>query len=60
MFEFLISYISVVYAVLFKSDQTQLTLSVASIIITRGLISNLTSNCMPYLFYKYLKWGLKG
>ncbi|CAK55572.1 unnamed protein product (macronuclear) [Paramecium tetraurelia] len=60
LFEFLISYISVVYAVLFKSDQTQLTLSVASIIITRGLISNLTSNCMPFLFYKYLKWGLEG
>ncbi|CAD8045785.1 unnamed protein product [Paramecium primaurelia] len=59
LFEFLISYISVVYAVLFKTDQTQLTLSVASIIITRGLISNLQSNCLPYLLYKYLKWGLK-
>ncbi|CAK71370.1 unnamed protein product (macronuclear) [Paramecium tetraurelia] len=59
LFEFLISYISVVYAVLFKTDQTQLTLSVASIIITRGLISNLQSNCLPYLLYNYLKWGLK-
>ncbi|CAD8159360.1 unnamed protein product [Paramecium octaurelia] len=59
LFEFLISYISVVYAVLFKTDQTQLALSVASIIITRGLISNLQSNCLPYLLYKYLKWGLR-
>ncbi|CAD8050285.1 unnamed protein product [Paramecium sonneborni] len=60
LFEFLISYISVVYAVLFKTDQTQLTLSIASIIITRGLISNLQSNCLPFLIYKYLKWGMQG
>lgn len=47
LFEFLISYVSVVYVAIFESDATQLSISVASIIITRGIISNVLSNFLP-------------
>ncbi|CAD8206420.1 unnamed protein product [Paramecium octaurelia] len=55
LFEFLISYVSVVYVAIFQSDASQLSVSVASIIITRGVISNVTSNFLPYFFFKQEK-----
>ncbi|CAD8120523.1 unnamed protein product [Paramecium sonneborni] len=52
LFEFLISYVSVVYVAIFENDASQLSVSVASIIITRGVISNVKSNFLPYILFK--------
>ncbi|CAD8119184.1 unnamed protein product [Paramecium sonneborni] len=55
LFEFLISYVSVVYVAIFENDASQLSVSVASIIITRGVISNVKSNFLPYILFKQEK-----
>lgn len=52
LFEFLISYVSVVYVAIFENNASQLSVSVASIIITRGVISNVKSNFLPYFLFK--------
>ncbi|CAD8176392.1 unnamed protein product [Paramecium pentaurelia] len=55
LFEFLISYVSVVYVAIFESDANSLSVSVASIIITRGVISNVKSNLLPFAIFKLEK-----
>ncbi|CAD8098030.1 unnamed protein product [Paramecium sonneborni] len=55
LFEFLISYVSVVYVAIFESDASSLSVSVASIIITRGVISNVKSNLLPFAIFKFEK-----
>ncbi|CAD8185858.1 unnamed protein product [Paramecium octaurelia] len=55
LFEFLISYVSVVYVAIFENNASQLSVSVASIIITRGVISNVKSNFLPYFLFKQEK-----
>lgn len=52
LFEFLISYVSIVYQIIFGQQTAEkITTAVASIIITRGVISNVMSNLLPYLLY---------
>ena len=58
LFEFLISYVSVVYVAIFESDASSLSVSVASIIITRGVISNVKSNLLPYAIFQFEKRSL--
>ncbi|CAD8094475.1 unnamed protein product [Paramecium sonneborni] len=58
LFEFLISYVSVVYVAIFESDANSLSVSVASIIITRGVISNVKSNLLPFAIFKLEKRSL--
>ncbi|CAD8181717.1 unnamed protein product [Paramecium octaurelia] len=58
LFEFLISYVSVVYVAIFGNDASSLSVSVASIIITRGVISNVKSNLLPFAIFQFEKRSL--
>lgn len=55
IFEFFNSYLTPGYLALFRGDYYLLTTTVASIIITRGVIHNLVTNVYPYLKFLYDK-----
>ena len=54
VFEFINSYIMLIYQAVFESDPNELAISVAAITVTRGFIQNLKSNLIPYFKHAWL------